>query len=342
MKKNKTIWIYIACVIVLVAIILSTIIILNKTSEGHKWKEKKVYVDKEEFFKTENMMAKELKWEESSITQKFYTVYFLDKQYDAKHKKIDRNLIGEGLGTAELTGYDYYTGATYKINANIYEIKDFPTKCVVAVRFEDDADYYPYINAYYTPRTLGEFINDLNLKETVEFGSVWYADSYNDKDGNYHYDKIEFPDVPDDIIWQMLLSDETLKNVHDDNTYHSEIMSISVNIPIFGYENIGITISEDGYLTTNIFETGKTFYIGEEKVEEFVNYVLDKYDGYKTIYVDENGKEINENEYLDEQEPGEGANEIIMVYQNGVVEPYEANISGGNGKNYTEAYNPGN
>lgn len=279
------------------------------------------------------MVAIAKKWEELTLPQKFFNVKFLENSYDAKYKEIDKNLIGEKLETSELTGYDENTKTNYKINATIYELKKYPTKCAVAVQFESDTDYYPYIDAYYRPQTLGEFMKDLNLKETVEFGSVWYEDKDDD------YELIEFPDVEDEAIWKILFDDETLENVHDDNTYHSEIMSISVNIPIFGYENIGITISEDGYLTTNIFETGKTFYIGEEKVQKFVDYVLKNYDGYKTIYVDENGNEITEDSF-EEPELTEDANEIIMVYQNGAVEAYEVNISEENGKNYIEAYNP--
>lgn len=336
MKRNKVIWICTISIIIVLTIILSAILILNKSNgEQGRWKTKKVYVDKNEFFKTNSMEAIVPKWEEKNITEKFYSVEVQEVLYNARPKKIDESLIGESLGKEELESQDTYTEEIYKINANIYELKGYPIKCAVALKFEDDNDYYTYINAYYRPRTLREFLDDLNLKETLEFGSVWYED----KDNNYEL--IEFPDVEDDVIWNMLFDDETLKNVHIDGEYHDTIMGISVNIPIFGYENISVSVSNDGYLTTNIFETGKTFYIGEEKVQKFASYVLENYDGYKTLYVDENGKEINENEYLDEPEPEKDSNEIIMVYQNGAVKPYEVNISEENGKNYTEAYNPG-
>ena len=50
-------------------------------------------------------------------------------------------------------------------------------------------------------------------------------------------------------------------------------MSISVDIPILG-RNSSIWLTEDGYLCTNILGTGKAFYIGEEKVAEFIYYVV--------------------------------------------------------------------
>lgn len=291
-------------------------------------------MDKDEFFKVDKLVAIATKWEEKSITEKFYSVKFLENEYDARYQKIDESLIGENLGVAELMGYDTYTDSYYKTDANIYEIKGFPTKCTVALKFGKDTSYYPYINAYYRPQTLGEFMKDLNLKETVEFGSVWYEDKDDD------YELIEFPDVEDEAIWKILFDDETPKNVYKDGEYHVTIMTISVNMPVFGYENISVSISEDGCIITNIFDTGKTFYIGEEKVQKFASYVLKNYDGYKTVYVDENGNEITEDSF-EEPELTEDANEIIMVYQNGAVEAYEVNISEGNGKNYIGAYNPG-
>ena len=41
-----------------------------------------------------------------------------------------------------------------------------------------------------------------------------------------------------------------------------------------------------GYLATNILDTGKIFYVGNENVLTFFNYVLDECEGYELIYHD--------------------------------------------------------
>ncbi len=55
----------------------------------------------------------------------------------------------------------------------------------------------------------------------------------------------------------------------DDYSHHKNIVSFSAGIPILGVNNKSIALTDDGYLITNIMEYGYSFYIGEEKVNEF-------------------------------------------------------------------------
>lgn len=59
------------------------------------------------------------------------------------------------------------------------------------------------------------------------------------------------------------------------------LMELSVSIPLLGYENISIRVDKDGFLTTNILETGKKFYIGTEHAQAFADYVSEECDGYE-------------------------------------------------------------
>ena len=49
----------------------------------------------------------------------------------------------------------------------------------------------------------------------------------------------------------------------------------SISLSLLGYENISISVTRDGYITTNILDTGKAFYIGKNAAENFLSY-LDK------------------------------------------------------------------
>lgn len=335
MKCFRIIFILVAVCLIIVAIV-GVNKNINKNQDDMRWITKEVYIDNNDMqIAIDSVPA----WEYRSITEKFYSLEFLENNYTTRNTKIEKSFIEEKLGAAVLKGYDTDSQKEHSIDATIYKVKDFPEKCVTAVQFENDADYYVYINAYYRPETLGQFIEDLNLKETVDFGSVWYEYSNKDKQGNYHYEKIEFPDVTDEIIWKMLFDNLTASNVHNDFEIHDRIMSISVNMPLFGYENISVSISEDGYLTTNIFNTGKTFYIGKDKIESFVNYVLENYQGYKIVYIYE-----DHNEIVDKKEDDNVVEKIIMVENklDGTksTNTYEYNGTSISGSNYTEPYNP--
>ena len=84
----------------------------------------------------------------------------------------------------------------------------------------------------------------------------------------------------------MLLDDLTAKNVDNyDSMNFFNKMSINVFIPVLGYENISLSVTEDGYITTNILDTGKAFYIGEDKTDMFIEYVLNNCQGYEIIYI---------------------------------------------------------
>ena len=48
--------------------------------------------------------------------------------------------------------------------------------------------------------------------------------------------------------------------------------------------NKSISLTKDGYLISNILETGKYFYIGTDKVDEFVEYVRTNCDGFIYVY----------------------------------------------------------
>ncbi len=245
-------------------------------------------------------------WEYRSITGKYNSLEFLGNEYFSFSTQIGSDKIGENLGTAILSGYDDRNQIEHNINSTIYKIKDIPKKYIVAVQFENDNNYYEYINFYYQPETLGELIEDLNMKETIVFGSVLYEYSYIDSQNNYHKEDIEFSDVNDEIIWQMLFDDLNVKTENNNLEPHKCIMTISAKLS--DYRNMSFDLAEDGYITTKLFVSDKTFYIGEDKVKKFLNYVLENYQGYKTVYVYENNEE-NKNE-------NKVTNEEIVVVEN--------------------------
>lgn len=288
-------------------------IIISKKDD---WIIKEVQVDKKD---TPTDTAVIPKWNEMSISQQFNEVEYNNSKYSSRITKISNNNILKNIGNATLTGYDTYTETTYNKKAELYSIKDIEEKCAIAIKFEGDTDYYVYVNSYYRPTTLGEFTKDLNLEEIISFGTIYY--NYWDEDLQEDIN-VEFYGVDNKIIWQKLFNNKNLENIYSDNDtekYTSERFSqsigISVDIPLLGYKNISVSLTDKGYLLTNILDTGKGFYIGEDKLQEFLDYIKDNYNGYKIVYVDESGSGITNEEVKTEKNIVE---EKIMMTENTV------------------------
>ena len=161
-------------------------------------------------------------------------------------------------------GIDVYNkDEKYSINAEIYEIKNVYKDCAYAIKFEGDKEYYSYLNTTYEFETLGDFIEKLNLEEYLQFGTATYKNN------------IVYKDFDDSIVWDMLLSDYSLTNTSlTNNNYKNPLMSINTNIEALGIKNVSFAVNDEGYIQTNILGTAKTFYIGEEKVNNFIDYII--------------------------------------------------------------------
>ena len=211
-------------------------------------------------------------WEDKPIWQRFPEFERFGQSHTVRDITIGKAMVEEHLENVFLRGYDIYTDTEYEIEGQIYHIKGIHPDCAVALQYPDRTDFFPAINRGYTPTTLGEFITDLNLREHLRVGTVYH--SYRDADGTYH-DK-EYAGLTVEKVWEMLLSDESLPNVHDDKNWQFQFdtkLSIRIDMPLLGYENISISLSENGYLRTSLLDTEKLFCIGEDTVDAFMDYV---------------------------------------------------------------------
>ncbi len=222
------------------------------------------------------------KWEEMSITQKFYELEFQGGRYSVGGKPLaSYEKVGEKLGSATLSGYDVYEDKSYTASVGIYGIKGISDECAVAVKFENDDAYYPYYCFTYKPATLGEFCEKLNLRENLTTGGVYLRDMKNGKDDNA---TIYFENVSTEKIWEYLLKYSDAAAAEDyDSMWLSRKGGMSANIEILGIENLSISFSDDGWLVTNLLATGKAFYIGEEAVEEFIEFLVDECEGVQIV-----------------------------------------------------------
>ena len=207
-------------------------------------------------------------WDDKTIVQKYPSFTYSNIKYTIFSTYIKEGIsskyIGNKVDDIAVCGIDDYNkDKEYFMNAEIYEIKNVYKECAYAIKFEGDKEYYSYLNTTYEFETLGDFIEKLNLEEYLQFGTATYKNN------------IVYKDFDDSIVWDMLLSDYSLTNTSlTNNNYKNPLMSISTNIEALGIKNVSFAVNDEGYIQTNILGTAKTFYIGEEKVNNFIDYVI--------------------------------------------------------------------
>ena len=183
------------------------------------------------------------KWEKRTINNQYSTIKYDNNNYYTCNTTTQDDKIKEKLGEVVASGYDEYTKNTYTKNAEIYEIKGLARQACIAIKFEEDSTYYVYINLYYKPETLGQFIEDLQLKEIATFEKVYYKDPQEHNEKNKYYNDVEFVNVDNNVIWEILFSDVYLENIYNDNyndKYGNTIARISVKVPLIENTNVSI------------------------------------------------------------------------------------------------------
>ena len=173
MKKNN-IWklCFVPALILFVAVvgICNNGIFTQKLDSVNSKKDKWIIKEKTDK-KNESETAEIPKWDEMPISQQFGEVDYNNGKYTSRISKISKEDVIKNIGNTTLTGYDTYTKTTYSKKGDLYSIKGINENSAIAVKFEGDSEYYVYVNSNYRPKTLGEFVEALKLKENISVGS---------------------------------------------------------------------------------------------------------------------------------------------------------------------------
>lgn len=236
------------------------------------------------------LIVENKKWSQKEIYKRFDTVKSNNNTYISNGIIIEKQNLGNFIEKEKIIAYDD-ENVEQIIFSDIYELNGISSQCAIAVNFENDMNYYLYINLNYTPNILKELVEDLNLNEVISISSISYNYSYFDEGGKEQYENIKFENINKSDIFNILFYDLDLENLNEESNLHQDyIMTINCKILLLN-SDININITNDGYLLTNILGTEKIFYLGKEKIEEFVNYIVKNYTGYKIVYIDDNEEE---------------------------------------------------
>lgn len=209
-------------------------------------------------------------WEEKPMWRRYPDFERLEiGNYIVYETTVDAGKVGEYLQDVNLHGYDNCTQTPYDEIGKIYRIEGINDTAAVALQYPGRDDYFPAMNTKYSPATLGELIEDLNLRENIRIGTVYY--SYHDENGRIH-DR-EYAGLTVEKMYELLLSDPTLPNVADQPLDWTHKLAFRIDVPLLGITNLGIPLSEDGYIRIHLMGAEKIFHIGKDKVDAFMAYV---------------------------------------------------------------------
>ncbi|MCL2088401.1 MAG: hypothetical protein FWH14_02850 [Oscillospiraceae bacterium] len=267
-----------ACLVIAITAVLASELFTDYgTIDIDKGKEGSMSIDVSQKSGTEDSSTEDkdrpiVPWNQRHVTQQFYTIKFGGAEYiTTSPKAIAAADIQAQLGEITVTGYDRSekTSTTeYNINCEVYSVKNISSNAVIAVKFNGHGGYFPFVSTTYSPITLEDFVNDMNLQENLKFGKI-YDNSEKGQDGTIAYTLED-----QSVLWDMLFSDTSIK-AQTNIPYSDMLMSISVAVDIIGIEDDQFLLNQDGYLRTNLVASsrGISFFIGKDKSSEIIEYV---------------------------------------------------------------------
>lgn len=239
-------------------------------------------------------------WEELSTPEKYRHLSYDDYRYYYNNAipAIDVENVGELLNVdATIKGGNYVDGDFEKSTDafSIYQVKNFASRIVVAVKFDEDENYYPYFyNTSYKTfsySTLEELFNDIPLNivsSTNEAYFECFEEGY-ELFGRYSYKGIEKDQVMSIVFNDLTVPSESNANYPKElvkNTPYHKSITVATNFPSLHIGTSmplasGVTLYDNGCLTTTIFNNQQTFYVGIEVYQTFEAYLFNNFTGTK-------------------------------------------------------------
>ena len=274
-KKKKPLFKWAAGIAACLTVAVAAVFIINSDKPNGIDTTKQVQNQSESVTTGESCIIP--KWEEKSISEQYSACIWQENEYNTRSAVLVDEKIGEKLGSAELKGYDIYEDREYIAECEVFEIAGVSDSAAIGVKLPD-GKIYSYMCSFYVPETLSDFINAVDLENNLSVGLVYYERNSEQV--------IVYENISAELIKSILFADTSVKNEPDLFSAGTTVMSISVNMEIFGYENLSLSLTEDGYMWTNLFDTGKYFYVGNDVINKFINEVTESSEGYVYNYSD--------------------------------------------------------
>ena len=211
----------------------------------------------------------EFPWEYKLTYEKYYTVKYNGNDYRTRARAINESMLGEVLGTCTAQGVDSYTDKTYTETFDVRKINGVSEEKMIAVGM--DNEYYVYFNdEVKCPATFGELLDAYNLSETLPLIKFSVNEGYKEK-GYYQI-------TDDEYIWQVLSECRNAEFYAENDKWSRgdrNYLSFTATSEELGVYKKVFYITEDGYVSTNVFNYSYVYYIGEDAANKIITHAKD-------------------------------------------------------------------
>lgn len=241
------------------------------------------------------------RWNELAINEQYNLFTLYGSEFNSGKGTVSEDMLDGFLGNVTAQGYDVYEEKAYEKEASVFSIKNISEKGVLAVKFAEDEKYYIYFTFDYDPYTLGEVIEELNLRENIVFGSTAGCTTIE----NGYMTEWKYSGLDSEKIWELLsdaeIRTESIFDYKDFDERLEEELSFRVDVPVLGIENLSMQVTKGGYVHTNMFfGQSMLFNVGKDKTDAFVKYVKENCKGEKVWESDQKTDE-DALSYIEEQ-----------------------------------------
>ncbi len=204
-------------------------------------------------------------WEWKTSIEQYSEMTLNGAVWSTRARTVNKDLLDEIMGEAEVLGYDIYAEKEYRKTAKVYSIKGVDREILAAA--ELDGHYVVYLRSEMEmPQNLGMLMDACALPETLPL-SFFTVKTANQKESGEWYQTDASTG-----IWTILGECRTAPCKADDavNMNLREGISLLASSEALGIRNKVLTVAKNGYLATNLLEYGYVFNIGTEAAEKII------------------------------------------------------------------------
>ena len=208
-------------------------------------------------------------WEYMTAVERYMSLEWNGREFYSKRSTISPDLLGERLGTMEVTGGDAYSDEVHSLACEVHEIAGVSPELFVAVELEGDFYVFHQHGEYDPPATLGEVLDSCSLPQTL---TLMQFTRHNgpEESGRYRQDD-------DAYLWSVLEGCRDAEFVEEEPRWMEtigEYLSFTAESEALGVHNLVFYVTKGGYIRTNIFGYAYMFHIGEEAAGQIIDYAL--------------------------------------------------------------------
>ena len=196
-------------------------------------------------------------WELQTAMEQYSSVRFDGVLYQTRGREIGPALLGEKLGVCEGVGWDEYTEQEYSRSFDVYAIRGVDSALLIAVELDGTCAVYLFADRQF-PAALGDLLDACSLPETLPLERFCTQEGY--QTTGWYLTRAGSG------IWQVLsdcrdapcrVEDSWMDGDHDRITF-------AITSEALGVYTQALSVTEDGYLVTNLMEYRYVFDIGPE------------------------------------------------------------------------------